>query len=70
MGENMKTLADLVVWLDSVEDPDLCNFSTPGWYFWDETQSTCYGPYETWLDCYNQLCNYSEALNVKAQTAS
>lgn len=54
--------ADAPVWIDSVEDADLCGFTTPGYYFWDETQSQCYGPYETWIGCYNQACNYVEML--------
>lgn len=28
------------------EDADLCGWSALGWYFWDETQSQCYGPFE------------------------
>lgn len=28
-------------------DGDLCGYTKPGWYFWDETEATCYGPYPT-----------------------
>lgn len=30
----------------SAEDRQAQGYTSPGWYFWDETQSTCYGPYE------------------------
>ncbi len=26
---------------------ELAGYTSPGWYFWDETQSGCYGPYES-----------------------
>lgn len=51
------SIIDAIAWLDSheVEDPDLCGFTEPGWYFWDETQSQCFGPFASWrqafLDC-------------------
>lgn len=30
-------------WLDGT----LCGYTKPGWYFWDETEANCYGPYPT-----------------------
>lgn len=31
---------------EEIEDADLAGWEGPGWYFWDETQSHCYGPYD------------------------
>jgi hypothetical protein len=28
-------------------DGKVAGYEGPGWYFWDETQSNCYGPYKT-----------------------
>lgn len=38
---------------DKTEEPvraadlELAGFTTPGWYFWDETDTQCYGPFDT-----------------------
>lgn len=29
------------------ENCDLAGYTSPGWYFWDETITYCYGPYDT-----------------------
>jgi len=29
------------------EDADCAGWRGPGWYFWDETQAYCHGPYES-----------------------
>jgi hypothetical protein len=40
------------------ENSDIAGYRGPGWYFWDETQAGCYGPYnskeeaEWWLEEY------------------
>lgn len=35
-----------------------------GWYFWDETQANCYGPYETEVIANTKLGEYCEQLNA------
>lgn len=30
---------------ETFEDAHLAGYTNPGWYFWDETESQCYGPY-------------------------
>jgi hypothetical protein len=33
-------------------------YTTPGWYFWDETFSNCIGPYDCKYDCEEALKEY------------
>lgn len=33
--------------LHNFEDAELVGWEGPGWYFWDETEAYCYGPYRT-----------------------
>ena len=32
---------------DNENDAKLSYWNGEGWYFWDETESICYGPYDT-----------------------
>ena len=36
-----------------------------GYYFWDEVQNHCCGPYETQLECEEALREYAETLERK-----
>jgi len=49
-------------------DADAQGFDGPGWYFWDETESQCYGPYETKELAELKLQEYAEWLNTGRQT--
>jgi hypothetical protein len=51
-------LAEYVEWIDTIKDPDSYGFTIPGWYFWNETQTYVYGPYDNRLDAYKALRNY------------
>jgi len=35
-------------------------YNGAGYYFWDETQSYCYGPYESALKCHEMAYEYAE----------
>lgn len=35
-------------------------YAGPGWYFWDETWSGCYGPYATEAEAREKLRQYVE----------
>lgn len=35
-----------------------CGYTTPGWYFWDETWATCHGPYGTQEEAMTKLLEY------------
>lgn len=37
-------------------------YTGPGWYFWEETQSSCYGPYLSVLAAYDAFAEYGETL--------
>jgi hypothetical protein len=42
-GDDM--LMDHIQYLDkSFEYSDIAGYTTPGWYFWDETGAHCHGP--------------------------
>ena len=34
----------------------------PGWYFWDETWATCYGPYESEQEADEACVEYAKHL--------
>jgi hypothetical protein len=34
-------------------------YTGPGWYFWDETQSGCYGPYASALKAHQEQARYA-----------
>lgn len=59
------TFINYVEWLDDhcVEDPELCGYTSQGWYFWDETQSQAYGPYNTWYKAYHACVDYYKELS-------
>ena len=35
-------------------------YNGPGWYFWDETQTQCYGPYKTALKAHEESWRYAK----------
>jgi hypothetical protein len=37
-----------VQYLTKCEDPDLAGFTVPGFYFWNEEWTNCYGPYDSY----------------------
>lgn len=55
-----------VQWLDEcvviIEDAELCGYTTAGWYFWDETQAYCHGPFSTQEKAKAKLKEYAENL--------
>lgn len=46
----------------SFPDATLAGYSLPGWYFWDETQAHCYGPYESKTRAQSELTRYAVLL--------
>jgi hypothetical protein len=42
-------------------------YSYPGWYFWDETQADCIGPFTTLSRATIELTRYCRWLNSKEQ---
>ena len=56
------------------EDLNNTGFSGEGWYFWDETQSRCYGPYGGYVDVWDNKNKYikklEESRNGKIDTQS
>ena len=57
--------AVFVEWIDFILAPEFCGFTTPGWYFWNETQRYVYGPYDKRLDAYKALRNYADRTGGK-----
>lgn len=47
---------------ESWHEPDatMSGFTKPGWYFWDETQAYCHGPYETREEAEASIKEYCE----------
>ena len=39
-------------------DAKLAGYTIPGWYFWDETLTHCYGPYDTQEDAKKAFKEY------------
>lgn len=37
-------------------------YQGPGWYFWDETEAYCYGPYKSEKEAEIALNRYAETL--------
>lgn len=40
-----------------------CGYTEPGYYFWDETQAYCHGPYKTVAEANHYLYHYCQHLN-------
>lgn len=47
---------------DNKDDMIAAGWNGQGWYFWDETQAYCYGPFETEKKAEQALINYAETL--------
>jgi hypothetical protein len=47
---------------ETFPDADLSGYTTPGWYFWDETQAHCYGPFATRDDAVCAASEYADQL--------
>lgn len=45
------------------KDAERSGYTTPGWYFWDETDSQCYGPFDSETVTEQQRDLYFENLN-------
>lgn len=43
-------------------DAEISGYTSPGWYFWDEAQSHCYGPYESQGQAESALEQYASSL--------
>lgn len=41
-------------------------YTNPGWYFWDETEANCYGPYESKAVAAEKFMEYVTMLERKA----
>ena len=55
----------MIDYLDSTqetEDLRLAGYISPGWYYWDETQAGCYGPYESQDAAAQAAAAYAEHL--------
>ena len=44
------------------KDADQAGFTQPGWYFWDETEAFCHGPYKTLEEAREKLDEYGKQL--------
>ena len=44
-------------------DPHACGYEGPGWYFWDETDAFCYGPYVSPDEALQKLRAYGAKLD-------
>ena len=44
------------------QDLATIGYSTPGWYFWDETEAYCRGPYTTEAEAVQALRDYAHSL--------
>lgn len=44
---------------------DLCRrgYSVPGWYFWDETEAYCQGPFQDRDEASRKLDEYAKSLD-------
>lgn len=52
-------------WMDAEE----AGYEGPGWYFWDETQTTCFGPYPDSDTAYSERDRYiREVLGERTQS--
>lgn len=49
-------------WPGDPLDGELAGYDGPGWYFWDETQAYCHGPFGTKEDAESALTSYCESL--------
>ncbi len=48
---------------EAFEGAEAAGYTTPGWYFWDETEAHCLGPWATQQDAERQMVVYAEWLN-------
>lgn len=44
------------------QDGDLAGWDGPGWYFWDETEAYCHGPFTTKSEAEAAKTKYAEQL--------
>lgn len=63
MTSPRKTCPDPVQYLgEPFEESDISGYSTPGWYFWEETWAHCQGPFESQEAATKALGKYAETL--------
>ena len=43
-------------------DANLAGWTGPGWYFWDEAQSSCIGPFGSKAECERAAKHYGDQL--------
>ena len=51
---------------EKFEDADLAGYTLPGWYFWDETESQCYGPFLSETRAKEEQVKYFEYITRSA----
>jgi hypothetical protein len=52
-----------VRYIDNVSADSLADgYTNPGWYFWDETESYCHGPYINYQETVGAMSKYAETL--------
>ncbi len=61
---NAKTFDPVQYIAEPGPDGDLWGWAGAGWYFWDETGSQGYGPYEDEATARRALRRYSESLDA------
>jgi hypothetical protein len=44
------------------ENSEMAGYTSPGWYFWDEAQTGCYGPYASRFIAEQKLEEYCHTL--------
>jgi hypothetical protein len=48
---------------ESWSDAAAAGWTGPGWYFWDETEAYCHGPYHSRLEADEAEVQYARALD-------
>ena len=51
-------------------DTDQFGVTSPGWYFWDEIESTCHGPWTSCIDALCELKKYCDKLTSECKLAN
>jgi hypothetical protein len=47
---------------EPLSDAQAAGYNGPGWYFWDETESLCYGPYGSREEAAEKMREYATTL--------
>ena len=62
LKKNKETKTTMILYFENDENPKPDGYNGAGFYFWDETESCCYGPYKTYKEAEDALNKYAEHL--------